>query len=299
VGWREASITSAVVIGSSGFLGRALMNALTEAGTDAIGLTREDPFSSGDGLPVSELRRADGIAFLAGSVTPAIAESDPTAVADELRLFDAFIDCLGYLDKTPLVVIPSSGGTVYGTEHEPPFAETSLTRPAGAYGTMKLEMEHRLISVPDHVARVVALRISNAYGPGQKLGRGQGVTGHWMAAAARGEPLRVFGDLTATRDYIYIDDVVRAMTMVLSAEAGALLPRVLNIGSGVPTTLRELVDEVSGVVGGADIVLEPGRGFDVHDVWLDIRLANETIGWKPRVQLTEGLLRTWNHVRPA
>jgi UDP-glucose 4-epimerase len=118
-----------------------------------------------------------------------------------------------------------------------------------------------------------------------------------MAAALHGEPLRIFGDPAATRDYIYVDDVVRAMMSVLESDPMVDLPPVLNIGSGVPTALGELADLVAEVVGGAEITQEPSRSFDVHDTWLDIRLAQEVIGWTPMVQLDEGLRRTWNHVR--
>ena len=157
-------------------------------------------------------------------------------------------------------------------------------------------MERALLGDTSHAGRAVVLRISNAYGPGQRLGRGQGVIGHWMAAAARGEPLRVFGDPAATRDYVFIEDVVDAIRLLVLGTS-AEVPTVLNIGSGVPTTLGELADLVSSVVGGAEIEREPGRTFDRHDTWLDVSLAKKAIGWVAGVPLIEGLRRTWAHAR--
>lgn len=157
-------------------------------------------------------------------------------------------------------------------------------------------MERRLRAADPDRARAVILRISNAYGPGQRLGKGQGVIGHWMAAAARGEPLHVYGDPAATRDYIYVDDVVEAMETVLALDQAVDVPAILNIGSGVPTALGELAEIVAELVGGAKIIHEPGRAFDVRDTWLDVRLARDTVGWVPRTPLVEGLARTWAHV---
>ena len=94
-------MTRVVVIGSAGFLGGALTRALTAAGASTSGFTRQTPFVMGDGSPAMELRRADAIVYLAGSVTPATAERGRSAVAVDLRVFDQFVTCLRHLDQQP------------------------------------------------------------------------------------------------------------------------------------------------------------------------------------------------------
>jgi nucleoside-diphosphate-sugar epimerase len=71
----------------------------------------------------------------------------------------------------------------------------------------------------------------------------------------------------------------------------------VNIGSGVPTTLGEVIEIVTNLVEGAEVAHEPDRGFDVARSWLDIGLAREKLGWAPRVELREGIRRVWEHAR--
>jgi UDP-glucose 4-epimerase len=136
----------------------------------------------------------------------------------------------------------------------------------------------------------VAMRISNAYGPGQLKGNGFGVIAHWLASAAEGKPLRMYGDSNTTRDFVYIDDVCDAFLRILSSDDP---PSVVNIGSGVPTSLAELAEIITDTVDGVDILHEPDRGFDVARTWLDVSRAKTALGWEPQVQLREGISRTW------
>jgi UDP-glucose 4-epimerase len=181
---------------------------------------------------------------------------------------------------------------VYDTDQEPPYAETSPLKPIGRFGSTKIEIEQLLRETPG--IESVAMRISNAYGPGQPTGTGLGVIAHWLAAATEGEPLRMFGAPETTRDFIYIDDVCDAFLRAISSEAP---PFIVNIGSGTPTTLAEVAEIITDIVDGIEIVHEPDRGFDVSRSWLDIGRAKETLGWEPTVQLREGITRTWEHNR--
>lgn len=181
---------------------------------------------------------------------------------------------------------------MYDTDQEPPYAELSPLKPIGRFGATKIEVEQLLRETPG--IESVAMRISNAYGPGQPTGTGLGVIAHWLAAAAEGEPLRIFGSPETTRDFIYIDDVCDAFLRVISSEAP---PSIVNIGSGTPTTLAEVAEIITDVVDEVGIVHEPDRGFDVSRSWLDIRRAKEMLGWEPTAPLREGITRTWEHNR--
>jgi UDP-glucose 4-epimerase len=165
-------------------------------------------------------------------------------------------------------------------------------KPIGRFGATKIEIERLLHETPG--IESVAMRISNAYGPGQPTGTGLGVIAHWLAAAAKGEPLRIFGSPETTRDFIYIDDVCDAFQRVISSESP---PLILNIGSGSPTKLAEVAEIIADIVDGIEIVHEPDRGFDVSRSWLDIRRAKEALGWEPSVELREGIMRTWERNR--
>jgi UDP-glucose 4-epimerase len=281
---------SVAVIGSNGFIGRGVVPALRAAGAHVVEFPSQKAFLRPDGSPTDELAAAGSVCYLASRITPAIAERDPQAVAAHLATVQSLLDALR--DSGKRVVYPSSGGTVYDADRAPPYAETSPLKAIGRFGATKIQVEEMLREAPG--IETVALRVSNAYGPGQTAGRGFGVIAHWIAAAARQEPVHVFGSLETTRDFVYIDDVCTAFALVLASEAP---PQVVNVGSGVPTTLGELLDVIGDVTGEVDVVLEPDRGFDLARSWLDVTRAKETLGWEPQVDLAEGIARTWEHAR--
>jgi len=281
---------SVAVIGSNGFFGRALVATLRAAGTSVVEFPSARPFLRSDGSPIDELAAASTVCYLASRINPAIAERDPNAASAHIATLEGLLYALH--DSGKRLIYPSSGGTVYDTNEEPPYAETSPLKPIGRFGSTKIEIEQLLRGTPG--IESVAMRISNAYGPGQPTGTGLGVIAHWLAAAAEGEPLRIFGAPETTRDFIYIDDVCDAFLRAISSKAP---PFIVNIGSGTPTTLAEVAEIISDIVDGIEIVHEPDRGFDVSRSWLDIRRAKELLDWEPTVQLREGITRTWEHNR--
>ena len=180
------------------------------------------------------------------------------------------------------MIYPSSGGTVYDTEREPPYAETSPLKPIGRFGATKMKIEQLLLR-PGNRDRGDAdqQRVRTGSAHRHRAGR------HRALARVSGgdEPIRVFGAPETTRDFIYIDDVCDAIQRVISSDDP---PSVVNIGSGIPTTLGEVAELVSDTVGGIEIAHEPARGFDVGRTWLDIRLAKERLGWEPSVSFATG-----------
>jgi UDP-glucose 4-epimerase len=276
---------TAAVVGAGGFIGSRLRERLVAAGIPTVGATAASPLRT----------PARTVYFVAGSVTPSSAERYPDRVAAHLASFRALLDFLAGSGIRPTVVLASSGGTVYDENIPPPYAETSAVAPSSAYGRAKLAMERELLARGDDITGVV-LRLANVYGPGQRVGTGQGVVAYWLDAVAGGRPLVVYGDPGTTRDYVYVDDVVDAMVRIHRAGP---LPDVLNIGSGVPTSLSELLATVEKAVSGhlaghtVDVRFERHRWFDRRDVWLDTGLAARTLHWHARTGLDDGIARTW------
>jgi len=286
---------SMAVVGAAGFLGRALVDGLRRAALPVSSYTRSAPFLDGDGAARPGLASASTVYWLATQINPQIAEQQPEKVAEDLAAFEQFLRTVKALVVPPTVVLLSSGGTVYDPDVAPPYAETAPTRPGSAYGSAKLALEEQLAARAP--GRFVTLRVSNAYGPGQPVASGQGVIAHWLRAARRGEDIRLFGAPETIRDYVYVDDVARAMRAV-DAVPGPL-PPVLNIGSGRPTTLQELAETVLAVVQdpAVQLVVEGRRSFDVPRTWLDISLAASVLGWSPQTPLTDGIAAAWAAVR--
>jgi UDP-glucose 4-epimerase len=293
--------TGAAVIGAGGFVGSRLVSALAAGGVPTASFTRLRPFLDGDGL-ARQVREARVIFYLATSVNPGIAERYPDRVAADHDTFRELLERLRRDDSGPTVVFAGSG-TVYDPQADPPYSEFAPTRAGSGYGEGKLRMERTLLSYVDAV-RPVMLRLASMYGPGGRARPGFGVIPHWLGALARGEPVELIGDPRVCRDFVYVDDVVEAMLRIHSVvvsgdpDRADRLPTVLNLGSGVATSLADLLREVSAVTGIEPVVRRrAGRRFDRRALWLDVRLAAQTLGWRPRTSLAEGLAHAWQAIR--
>mgnify|MGYP001191869166 CR=1 FL=1 len=292
----KAGVRRAVVIGASGFIGYNLSTLLTGLRIDTACFTRETRFLQRDGLDCL-LRTADFIFYLASSINPTLAEQHPEWAQADHALFAELVSRLARTGRPPTVVLASSG-TVYDPDVSPPYSELSPTRATEGYGAAKLALEQELVR---HSAAVpgVILRISTVYGPGQRAASGQGVLAHWRKAAREGRPLRVIGNPGSTRDYIYIDDVIDCMYRIFLAEGQELFsewgnPLVLNVASGVPTSLAALADTVREVVDpGLAFEYVPARPFDRVHIWADIERARHALGWQPRMRIPEGIRAMW------
>lgn len=284
------------VIGAAGFIGSRLSTMLAEEGFPTTCFHRSSPLAPGGRL-AGGLRRAWVIFFLASSITPAIAERYPERAASDHSFLMNLLRLLRHTDHRPIFVLASSGGTVYDPSASMPYTETAPIWPGTPYGRAKLLLEQELLAHPDLVLPVI-LRLASVYGPGQRTRGAHGVIAHWLQAMREDRPLQLFGDPRAGRDYVYIDDVVEALIrvshLVHTLDRSTADPMTLNIGSGVRTSLLDLLAEITSVVDRRFIVeFDEGRSFDRRDVWLDVTSAGRTLNWYPSTPLHQGLEQTW------
>jgi UDP-glucose 4-epimerase len=282
------------VVGAAGFIGSALVRRCETDGVVCQQFTRARPFRTDLGELAPPLAYCDVVYWLASSIRPAVARAEASQ-AD----LGAFRSLLGGLAsragkgpaRRPRIVMVSSGGTVYDPTQPPPYSELAATKAVNDYGRAMLTLETELRERwPEHVV----IRASNVYGPGQLARRGQGVIAHWFEAIATGTPIRVIGDPDSRRDYVFVDDLVAAL---ISCGRDPSAPQTINIGSGIGTSLTALSNLVVSTAGRAVTVERASaRSFDAPSTWLDISLAERSLGWRPRVALPEGLRRTWRVV---
>jgi UDP-glucose 4-epimerase len=232
---------------------------------------------------------AEVVFYMAGSSTPVIAHADPGgSIASHLAPALAVCSLVGKVRASRLVMA-SSGGTVYGIPERVPTDERHPTRPVNLHGEHSLTLERysRFFAAANGFD-VTLLRYSNPYGPGQSSQGGQGVIAAWCRALAEGEPLVLFGDPETRRDFIFVDDLVEA-TIRAAFDAP---PDTYNVGSGVATSLREVIDLLAQDPGSPAAVLhEDQRPVDLPITQLDASLLSGLTGWRPRVSLEEGLRR--------
>lgn len=282
------------VIGARGFLGAALVDRLASLDMPTLTYSRSRPFVGPSGRVDPQLASATTVYWLVGSIRPATAEDHDAAVADR-RALRALVRHLRATDSTARLVAVGSGGTVYDTRYQPPYAESAHVAPVNGYGRAMRDMEQLARRAPHSVV----LRVANAYGPGQPARRGQGVIAHWLRCVAAAEPVHMIGSDDLARDYVYIADVVDAL---VRAHLVADVPATVNIGSGAPTSLGDLLRTVRATVGPADVpvVRHPSREFDAPSTWLDVSLAAHRLGWRAATPLAAGLAATWERfVSPA
>ncbi len=301
-----------VVTSGAGLLGSALCAALAEQGHDVVCADRRDRLTSATapqpGVVTAEFDLARGSApddllegcdvlvhlahrGLPSSPMQAAAQEAADNVGGGLRLLEA-----ARRHRVGRVVFASSGGTVYGRVAQLPVPESAPTEPISAYGVGKLALEHYLqLYAADFGLRCLSLRVGNAVGEGQFRGAGVGAPAKFLAAVAAGEPLYIWGDGSVVRDYIHVDDIVRAFAVASTAD---LESGPYNVGSGVGHSLQQVIEIVRDVSGhDPDVRLGASRVFDVPSIVLDATRFMAATGWRCEVDLRDGMARMWEHLR--
>lgn len=190
------------------------------------------------------------------------------------------------------LIFLSSGGTVYGQAQTLPISESHPTRPLSSHGMTKLVTE-QYIEMYGRIGGLgyTILRVANPFGPGQLFRKGQGLVPAILQRHEQGLPIRVIGQGLATRDFLYVEDLVDAITLGIDAPGAA--GRILNVGSGTGRRIADVIDAVERVLG-EPLRREhvPGRASDVDSNVLDISLSKAVLGWHPRTPFEDGLART-------
>lgn len=199
-------------------------------------------------------------------------------------------------------IFASSGGVVYGEPEALPVKEGFPKGPLSPYGVSKLSSEYYLYYFArTHGLPYVALRYGNVYGPRQDPHGEAGVVAIFGQKMLRGEVPVIYGDGEQLRDYVYVADVVRANLLALEKLGNGMSPKLLghldaaayNIGTGRGTSVNELFLLLKRVVGYAgEAAYHPPRAGELRKIYLDATKAARELGWKPQVDLEEGLQRT-------
>lgn len=185
----------------------------------------------------------------------------------------------------------SSGGAIYDDTMPNrfiPYDELAPVRPRSRYGMLKLQVEEHLRSEPSGpVSRI--LRLTNPYGISRRNSLQQGVISIFKERILNQQPIYIFGDGNNERDYIHIEDVNRAVHKVLTYKGTA---RVFNIGTGVGTTLNELLSLIQYELGvQAQIERLPLRECDMKYAVTDNSVAYKELQWAPQISLETGIRR--------
>jgi UDP-glucose 4-epimerase len=192
-------------------------------------------------------------------------------------------------------VVYAGSSSAYGNPSQGTGAkrETDLPSPLSPYAAAKLAGEMYCQSFwRSYGFPTVVLRYFNVFGARQDpSGPYAAVIPLFVNAILAGQQPTIFGDGRQTRDFTYVENVVRAN--LLAAEANAAAGEILNVGSGVAYSLLDVLRELNAILGtNTEPLFQPSRAGDVRDSLADISRAREMLGYEPAIGFVEGLRRT-------
>jgi nucleoside-diphosphate-sugar epimerase len=197
-------------------------------------------------------------------------------------------------------VVFAASSSVYGVPAELPCREAMNPLPESPYGVSKLAAEYNLHTLGRHTGvDTVALRYFNVFGPGQDpRSHYAAVIPLFITAVLKGGRPTVNGDGTTTRDFTYVDNVVRANILATLSPSAA--GRTMNIACGDRTSLLELLDAICMAAGRrVEAVFGPPRPGDIKHSLADITMARDMLGYEVQVPFREGIARTVEWYRSA
>lgn len=302
-----------LVTGGAGFIASHVVDAYVARGHE---VTIVDDLSSGRlenvnpkaEMVVADLRdpataerlRGRGFDLVnhhAAQIDVRVSVADPAADAElnivaALRLFQTMIE-----DGVKKIIFASSGGAAYGEPQYAPQDEQHPVAPLSPYGCAKLAIDQYLYFFRQvHGIRAISLRYANVYGPRQRKDGEAGVVAIFAGALLEGQRARINGTGEQTRDYVFVEDVVRANMAASELD----LDGVFNVGTGIETSVTDLYEALCNALG-VDAPAEHGpakAGEQIRSVLDGSRLRSKANLPSP-VSLDEGLRRTVEWLRTA
>jgi UDP-glucose 4-epimerase len=300
-----------LVTGGAGFIASHIVDAYVERGhevtvVDDLSSGRRENVNERAELIVADLRdpgtmdKVRGLGFEllshhAAQIDVRVSVADPAADAElnivaALRLFRTLIE-----DGVKKIVFASSGGAAYGEPHYAPQDENHPVAPISPYGCAKLAIDqylHYFRTV--HAVPSASLRYGNVYGPRQRKDGEAGVVAIFAGALLGGHEVHINGTGEQTRDYVFVEDVVRANL----AASELALEGIYNVGTGVETTVNELYAAIREALGShAEAAYAPAKPGEQMRSVLDGRKLRAAARLPEPIALREGIRKTVEWLR--
>ena len=321
-----------LVVGGAGYIGSHCVRQLTQSGHRAIvldnlvyghrGAVADDitfyDYDLGDETQVGAILRDESIDIVMHFAAYAyVGESVHDPLKYYFNNFSATLHLLhAMLESGVKKFVFSSTCATFGVPDKLPLVETTPQDPINPYGQTKLDVENALKSVAHaHGLSFAAFRYFNAAGAAEdgSIGEDHNPETHLIpliidAATGKRDNINIFGtdyptpDGTCLRDYVHVDDLSRAHIAVFDklAEPGAAL--FYNLGTGTPTSVREVISAVEKVTGKKVPILESARREgDPPALYADASKAREELSWQPQFTTIEPIVETawkWHSANP-
>lgn len=296
-----------IVTGGAGFIGSNLVEALIAEGhsvfiVDNLSTGKRENVPEKTKLFKVDITNKDQLAVVFEKTKPEavfhLAAQASVNNSVNNPAFDVLVNVIGTINLVELAkkyrvknfIFSSTGGAIYGDGAKRPTPESAKADPLTPYGMDKLQAEKFINFLSTNTTfKPVILRYSNVYGPRQDPLGEAGVIAIFTAKMLRNEPVEIFGDGEQTRDFVYVDDVVRANLLALD------YPRlgVFNIGTAQETSINKICKILKKEIGYTKkIKHSERRSGEQRNSSLSIKRAHLKLGWKPKVGLEEGIKKT-------
>lgn len=298
-----------LVMGGNGFVGFSVIKELVERGIHVKCLDKTQPedtfrfisveYCVGDIWDKNFLRRTlSGVDCVMDFVATSMPNTGDISLYNEinntLKYHDYVLSMLKNSDVHKYI-FPSSGGAIYGDKKSGFAYETDVLKPTTPYGVGK-KMAEDIIQYYYEKWSISSciLRIGNVYGSPRIRSKAQGVIDVFTQNALRGEAITIWGNaMSSIRDYIYLDDVAKAIADI--SQKGFDDLRIYNIGTGIGTKLVQIIDLIEQKLG-KEIKCEykGSMASGISTIVLSNEKIRHEMGWQPKVSLEDGIQRTIN-----
>jgi len=311
-----------LVLGGLGFIGSNISHRLVELGAKVHILDSLNPLYGGNlfningikdrvSLTIGDIRDEkilaqtipgkDYIFSFAAQVSPIDSDLMPREdlyvnLLGHQKILEA---CRNYNKNTKILF--SSSRMVYGRTKDVSITEESSTSPINIYAVHKLCVEKYYLNYfKNHGIKSVIARLTNPYGIRQQIKHSKySIPGWFMRLAMEDQLIKIFGDGTQIRDYIYIDDLVEGLLLLMLSENSS--GEIFNIGSGVHTKFKDMVESVISAVGKGEIEYVPWpdnyKNIETGDAPVSIEKIKKLTGWKPKTSIIEGMNKMVEYYR--
>ncbi len=302
-----------LVTGGAGFIASHLSDRLIELGHDVVIV---DDLSKGkvENLPMQakfyemDIRdKSLGQVFATERPEVVFHHAAHADVTNSVRdpEHDASVNVLGSLNlleccrasEVRKFIYANTGGALYGQPSYIPADEAHPIDPVAPYGVSKHVVEQYLFTYKaNHGLDYTSLRYPNIYGPRQDPHGEAGVVAIFALQLLTGRQPVIFGDGSKTRDYVYVGDIVEANILALNGEAGG----IYNLGRGIEVSDLQVFETVRAAVGSqTEPVFAEVRPGEVEHIALDASKAENELGWKWKMDLTDGIAAAVDYYRTA
>lgn len=242
---------------------------------------------------VFEKEQPEVVFHLAAQINVRKSEEDPffdidVNIKGSVNVIKAFLNVKNHRK----FIFASTGGVMYGDTDIFPTPETVEPFPLCPYGISKLTVEKYMVYFAAfYNLQFVSLRYGNVYGPRQNAYAEAGVIAIFSTNILEGKTPQVFGDGHQTRDFVYIDDIIKANIIMMESSVTG----IFNVGTGKETSVNQIFEYVKGASGKdiKKIHTDPKKG-EIKRSCLSPEKINKMTGWKAEVDIKEGISKTFN-----